>query len=118
MKTKFGVIPAGIQVLTKTQASQVDLGPLTQLQGTWVSDPGMGWNVIAVPGPPQQEFVLEVIPYIETLTFKPVVTASNRGPFIDGVENTQQIVGLMYEQLIHSTCETDFCNARGFGKHG
>ncbi len=116
MKTKFGVIPAGIQILTKAQASQVDLGPLTQLQGTWVSDPGMGWNVIAVPGPPQQEFVLEVIPYIETLTFKPVVTASNRGPFIDGVENTQQIVGLMYEQQIHSTCETDFCNARGFGK--
>lgn len=116
MKNKFGAMPVGIQELTKAQAKQVDLGPLTQLQGTWVSDPGMGWNVIAVPGPPDKEFVLEVIPYIETLSFKPVVTASNRGPFIDGVEHTQQIVGLMYEQKIHSTCETDFCNSRGFGK--
>jgi len=87
------------------------------LQGEWTSKApkgttASGWNVIAVPGP--SGFVLEVIPYEETLTFTPVVAAGNRGPFVDGVQQDQQLFGLMYEQIIHSVCDTDFCNERGF----
>lgn len=115
MEHQFAPMPMGIQILSEAEAQNVNLGPLTQLQGTWKSTQGMGWNVIAVPGPPKQEFILEVIPYIETLTFTPVVAASNRGPFVGNVEQTQQLVGLMYEQIITSTCDTPFCNARGFG---
>ena len=110
---------SGIRVLTAAQAQDVDLGPLTQLQGTWVNAPlsspdriAQGWNVIAVPGTPS--FTLEIIPYTETLTFTPVVVADNRGPFINGQEVTQQITGLMYKQEILSACPTDFCAERGF----
>jgi hypothetical protein len=115
MEQTTASLPVGARILTKAEAANVDLGPLTQLQGTWKSAKGMGWNVIAVPGPPSQEFILEVIPYIETLTFTPVVAASNRGPFVNGTEEVQQLVGLMYEQVIVSTCNTPFCNTRGFG---
>jgi hypothetical protein len=115
MENTQQALPVGARILTAAEAATVNLGPLTQLQGTWKSAPGLGWNVIAVPGPPQQEFVLEVIPYIETLTFTPVVAASNRGPFVNGVEQVQQLVGLMYRQVITSTCNTPFCNSRGFG---
>jgi hypothetical protein len=121
MNQNTSTLPVGARVLSADEASSVDLGALTQLQGTWKSEQGLGWNVIAVPGPPFSatntkivEFVLEVIPYIETLTFTPVVAASNRGPFNGDVEDTQNIVGLMYEQSIISTCTTDFCNSRGF----
>ena len=113
----------GIKVLTPEQAAaaNVDLGPLAQLVGEWVNVPAIpsqqqasGWNLISVPGPPPDGFVFEVIPYTEQLTFSPVVVAGNRGLFADGVENTQTINGLLYEQIIHSACTTDMCTNRGF----
>ncbi|MFC3812644.1 heme-binding protein [Lacihabitans lacunae] len=107
----FGV---GIRILTEIEASTADLGALKNLQGAWSSSSGMGWNVISVPGTKEQEFVYEVIPYTEKLTFTPVVAASNRGPFIEGQEETQNLVGLLYEQEIFSECDTDFCKQRGF----
>ncbi|MGZ6539849.1 MAG: heme-binding protein, partial [Bacteroidia bacterium] len=71
--------------------------------------------VIAVPGPKNtQGFTLEVIPYEETLSFKPVVVAGNRGPFVDGVQEEQNLTGLIYEQRVFSSCDTDFCKQRGF----
>ena len=104
----------GIQLLSKSEANDVDLGPLAGLQGAWEAQPGQGWNVISVPGTGSDGFVLEVIPYKETLTFTPVVTAGNRGPVVDGVQQDQQLVGLLYEQIITSVCTSDFCNERGF----
>jgi len=126
--------PMGIRLLSTEEIAVTDLGPLTQLQGTWTGKPDNGWNVISVPGPNQvpapaptpgapaipvpevqtDGFILEVIPYEETLTFSPVVLATNRGPFINGVEQNQELAGLMYEQIITSTCTTDFCHKRGF----
>lgn len=105
---------AGVRVLKTADATQVDLGPLASLVGTWTSPEtnNQGWNVIAVPGP--QGFILEVIPYKETLTFSPVVVAGNRGPFVNGEEQVQNIVGLLYEQSIISVCDTEVCNERGF----
>ncbi|TCJ19610.1 hypothetical protein EPD60_00355 [Flaviaesturariibacter flavus] len=111
---QFGM---GIKFISETEEDKVDLGPLTALEGTWKSKPGDGWNVIAVPG--QSGFVLEVIPYVETLSFKPVVVALNRGPFAGKTDSTgavQSITGLMYEQIIISDCDTDFCQQRGFAK--
>ena len=111
----------GIKLLSSLEAASVDLGPLAGLQGSWVSvvpsnAPANGWNVIAVPGPTSTDgFTLEVIPYTETLTFTPVVVAGNRGPIINGVQEEQNIVGLMYEQVITSVCTTDLCNKMGFG---
>ncbi|MBE0620230.1 MAG: hypothetical protein IH605_06530 [Burkholderiales bacterium] len=92
------------------------MGPLTRLQGTWQSpaSPNQGWNVIAVPGPAGDGFVLEIIPYQETLTFSPVVVAGNRGPFVGGNETVQSIVGLLYEQVITSVCDNAPCKQRGF----
>lgn len=105
---------AGIQVLKPTENNTADLGPLAQLVGTWTSsdNPQTGWNVIAVPGP--NGFVLEIIPYKETITFSPVVVASNRGPFVNGNEEVQNIVGLLYEQSVISTCTLQKCTDRGF----
>lgn len=110
---------AGIQVISDAAAIQsIDLGPLAQLVGTWTSpqSPAQGWNVIAVPGPGGSggTFILEVIPYMERLTFSPVVVAMNRGRFSGGTEAVQNIAGLMYEQVITSVCETPFCAQRGF----
>ena len=125
-------MPKGIRILTAAEAAQVNLGPLAQLQGKWKSKdvkPALiasGWNVISVPGPinppppPPAKldgFVLEVIPYTEELTFCPVVTAGNRGPFAaDGsTENDQSITGLLYEQIIKSACPGNKpCTQRGF----
>lgn len=105
----------GIRTLTVEEQELVDLGPLAGLQGTWEADPFQGWNVIAVPGPQNtQGFTLEVIPYKEKLTFTPVVVAGNRGPFVNGVQQDQNLVGLMYEQTIVSVCNSDFCVQRGF----
>jgi hypothetical protein len=107
----------GIRILTEKESMKVDLGPLTKLKGKWEGKPNMGWNVISVPGPnpPPDGFVLEVIPYKETLKFSStVVLADNRGPFPGTSEDTQQIVGLMYQQEIRSVCTTARCNDRGF----
>lgn len=105
---------AGIQVFKANNDQNIDLGPLTQLVGKWGSTetPQTGWNVIAVPGP--SGFILEIIPYKEILTFSPVVVAGNRGAFVNGQEEVQNIVGLMYEQSVISTCTLDKCADRGF----
>lgn len=109
---------AGAKVLTAEQASTVDLGPLQQLLGSW--EGSSGWNVIAVPGPnsgtgpDSGSFILEIIPYKETLSFSPVVVALNRGPFVNGSEENLSIVGLLYEQTIISTCTAQSCTNRGF----
>jgi hypothetical protein len=112
----------GIKILSPELAelADIDLGPLSGLVGEWANivqiagaEPN-GWNLISVPGPPPEGFVLEVIPYTERLTFTPVVVAGNRGLFKDGTENVQQINGLLYEQIIHSACTTEECKKRGF----
>lgn len=103
---------AGIRLLNEQEAAQIDFGPLTLLQGTWKGQPMQGWNVIAVPGP--KDFILEVIPYEETLTFSPAAIAGNRGPFTNGVENTQNVAGFLYQQIITSTCDSALCKERGF----
>lgn len=103
---------AGIRLLNEKEAAQVNFGPLTQLQGTWKGQPMQGWNVIAVPGP--KDFILEVIPYEETLTFSPAAIAGNRGPFTNGQENTQNVTGFLYQQIITSACDSDLCKQRGF----
>jgi len=110
--TLFGM---GAKILEGVDAESVDLGPLNNLNGTWIGKPFDGWNVIAVPGPQNQNgFTLEVIPYEEKLTFNPVVVAGNRGTFVNGVEQDQSIAGLMYEQIVTSVCDTQFCSDRGF----
>ena len=114
---KIAPFHMGIRELDPQQAQSVNLGPLRQLQGTWIGKPNDGWNVISVPGPkaPDAGFVLEVIPYREVLTFTPVVVAANRGPFnAAGTEAVQEIAGLLYNQAIFSTCETKNCSDRGF----
>ena len=111
----------GIRHLSATQANEVDLGPLAQLPGTWVSAPidpkliAQGWNVISVPAVPNG-FVYEVIPYTETLTFSPVIIAAgNRGPVVNGQQIEQMITGLSYEQKIISACPAGAkCEERGF----
>lgn len=102
----------GIRLLSPSEANSVDLGPLQQLTGTWVGNPGDGWNVIAVPD--TKGFILEIIPYQETLTFSPIVIAGNRGPFVNGNEEVQNITGLLYQQSITSVCDTESCSERGF----
>jgi len=87
-----------------------DLGPLKDLAGTWV---GKGWNLIAVPinsrrarntvGCPgktpkreRENFCVEIMPYIETLTFTPIgAPVPNRGFPIDTF-----VVGLHYQQVV------------------
>ncbi|MEZ4931960.1 MAG: heme-binding protein [Saprospiraceae bacterium] len=128
MKAKFRkstfkkLFGAGVKVLSKEEATKVDLGPLTQLLGKWSSprpvgdDPAEGWNVIAVPGPTNtQGFTLEVIPYMETWSFSPVVVASNRGAFKGSKQTVQLLSGLIYEQKVTSVCDSKFCTDRGFG---
>lgn len=115
MQTKLTEFGMGIKVLGAEEALTAELGPLAKLAGTWKGKGFDGWNVIAVPGPTNtQGFTLEVIPYEETLTFTPVVVAGNRGPFVSNVQEEQNLVGLMYEQTVHSVCPTDFCKQRGF----
>jgi hypothetical protein len=122
----------GIKLLSPDLAEQadIDLGPLTNLVGEWISVSALsqqapsGWNVISVPGRLAigEGFVLDVIPYTEKLSFKPVVVAGNRGLFTGAgtQENVQQINGLLYEQVIHSMCPADtpgnqhVCNKMGF----
>jgi hypothetical protein len=108
----------GAKLLKGAEADAIDLGPLADLKGQWIGESFMGWNVIAVPGPLANGgsggFILEVIPYRETLKFTPVVVAGNRGVFADGKQSEQQITGLMYEQVVTSVCDTDVCKKMGF----
>lgn len=115
------------------------LGPLYDFAGTWTNDPGQGWNLIAVPGPLQSDgepsffnsahgFILETIPYIETISFQPISVTLNRGEFRGQppVEQIQQIGAMLYEQRINSAgvdpsnpnyaAINQFFNERGFGK--
>lgn len=98
------------------------LGPLYDMVGTWTNDPEQGWNLIAVPGPLESDgdpsffnnahgFILETIPYIETITFTPISVTLNRGQFRPQVsfgrppsdeQQIQQIGALLYEQRISS----------------
>jgi hypothetical protein len=108
----------GVRLLEGAEANTVDLGPLTELKGTWEGQPFDGWNVIAVPGPRSNGgpggFILEIIPYKETLTFKPVVQAGNRGIINDFKQSEQQITGLVYGQRITSVCDRGNCAEMGF----
>ncbi|RYY90721.1 MAG: hypothetical protein EOO15_01395 [Chitinophagaceae bacterium] len=106
----------GIEVIkSDEQAEGIDLGPLALLKGRWVGAPNMGWNVITVPAP--NAFAVEVIPYREEFTFTPVVVALNRGPIdAERQQQTQTVTGLVYEQVVYSTCTTDYCAERGFSE--
>lgn len=120
------------------------LGPLYDLAGVWTNDPGQGWNLIAVPGPLNDDgqpsyfnnghgFILETIPYIETITFTPISVTLNRGQFRPRVsfgqpptneQQIQQIGAMLYEQRISSAgvdkshkdyaAITQFFEERGF----
>lgn len=81
-----------------------NLGPLKELMGTWEGQPNDGWNIISIPA--KEGFRFEVIPYSEVLTFNPkiLVAADNVGPVLNGTENNQELYGLMYEQIIKSSC--------------
>lgn len=70
------------------------LGPLTELPGTWV---GKGFNLIAVPDYSQRFFTLEPNASIETLTF-----TSIGGPLPDRGSHQEDIffVGLHYFQQV------------------
>jgi len=86
-----------------------------------VGAPFDGWNVISVPAPVRNGggpggFVVEVIPYKETLTFRPVVQAGNRGVFTGDNQAEQLITGLVYEQRITSVCNAPKCVEMGFGE--
>lgn len=123
METKF---PFPFRRLKKSDSDLQDkLGPLFGMVGNWSSgkNPNTGLNIIAVPGPqpPPNDpehfgggFVLEVIPYTETLNFEPISVTLNRGPFVNGIEQTQEIGALLYDQVITSNCNSDFCKQRGF----
>ena len=118
--TNMSNLPVGAKILSASASEVQDLGPLQPLLGTWTSAPGAGWNTISVPAPPDISngtgFLLEIVPYIETLTFQPAVIAANRGPVVDGEQVTQNVVGLIYEQKIISDCDIDACTSRGLGK--
>ncbi len=123
MKSQIDVsnLPYRVRLLDEIDPIiETGLGPLAGLVGTWTSAAGAGWNVIAVPATfpsaaEDQGFCLEVIPYLETLTFQAaVIGAGNRGPVVDGVQEDQQIFGLIYEQTVTSDCNSAFCQARGF----
>lgn len=81
------------------------LGPLKALRGSWKGAPNDGWNIISIPG--KGSFKFEVIPYSEVLNFNPkiLVGADNVGRMTESEENIQQLFGLMYEQIINSSCE-------------
>ena len=117
----------GARVLTVAESKTVDIGPLRKLIGKWQGlvpvNQGLiasGWNVISVPGEGGQglrnQFVYEVIPYTENLTFSPaVIQAGNRGPVVNGTQIDQNIYGLIYEQEIVSARPANaFSATRGF----
>jgi len=77
--------------------SKKDLGPLTNLVGTWTNVSGaIGFNLIAVPVKDPTSFQLLTHQYIETITFKEITAnVPNRG----GI-NQQNITGLTYDLVI------------------
>lgn len=92
----------GLDAFTPEEDAQ--LGPLKELTGKWVGAPNDGWNIISIPA--KGGFRFEVTPFSETLTFNPniFVDAGNVGPVLNGEENNQQLYGLMYEQVVNSSC--------------
>lgn len=77
--------------------SKKDLGPLTQLVGTWTNAPGVsGFNLIAVPNANPSGFNLVTNEYVETIVFKELTAdVPNRG----GVHQ-QNITGLTYDLVV------------------
>lgn len=92
------------------------LGPLAGFVGKWENSPHDGWNVIAIPGPSGDNpaiqdipiamagsgFILETIPYLETITFEPIAVTLNNGNFENDQRLVQHIGGLSYSQVITS----------------
>jgi hypothetical protein len=74
-----------------------ELGPLKDLVGTWTGN--KGFNLIAVPSGPKS-FQLEVMPYMETITFSPVGALV---PNKDGTPNFMKIPALEYELRVSDT---------------
>ena len=112
-----------------TELSQVEddellrktLGPLYNLLGTWVNDDRSndfpaGWNIIGVPAEGDASpdypyavgdagFLVETIPYTETLSFTPISLTLNHGLFNPNErkqEQVQKIGAVLYEQTIES----------------
>ena len=99
-----------LRLSEETEKTVEDLGPLNDLAGTWV---GKGWNMIAVPinsddprntvgcpgipaSPARENFCIEIMPYVETLTFTPIgAPVPNRGFPINTF-----VVGLHYQQVV------------------
>jgi hypothetical protein len=89
------------------EAAALDLGPFTDVVGTWEGE--TGWNLVAVPlmppdpekpSPPDDDrFTLLIQQYRERITFTPMVDTPNRSgtgatAFVKGVEYTLQIFEL------------------------
>lgn len=74
-----------------------ELGPLKNLIGTWIGN--KGFNLIAVPTGPKS-FQLEIMPYMETITFSPVGALV---PNKDGTPNFMKVPALEYELRVSDT---------------
>lgn len=104
-----------------------DLGPLTQLPGTWANEPslpGAGWNMIAVPfaAPGSRlDYRLLLNRYNEILSFHLVDKAvPNRGIERGATpsEADQFVVTLDYTQFIHQIAAADFPESGSAGAKG
>ncbi len=89
---------------SEAEKAKDSLGLLYPLMGTWQGEDNDGWNIISIPS--KTGFRFEVVPYSEVLKFNSevLVGADNVGPVLNGEPTTQQLVGLMYEQIIKSSC--------------
>jgi hypothetical protein len=98
------ISPSGAPRFARDPATQADeLGPLAGLVGTWVG--ANGWELIAVPDP-KEDFVLLIIPYVETLNVTPigapVPNRSKAGPsFVNGVMYETRITSLKDHGVLH-----------------
>ena len=86
-----------------------DLGPLAELEGTWVGN--KGWNIVALPSAGSKpedtgKFTLLVRPFTETLTFNAIGgLVRNRGgavdQFIGALEYHQHVADLETAEAMH-----------------
>jgi len=87
-----------LRLASNLEDTTKQFGPLTDLIGTWVGT--KGWNLIAVPNQ-KGGFILEVVPYFETIVISPLSTPTpNRGKKI-----IQEVPTLMYSLSIHSSID-------------
>ncbi len=90
--------------LGKAELGDTELGPFSELPGTWKSLPGRGWNMIALPfDPGPLNYRLLMNQYDEELVFQFVDKAvPNRGLDLEGDEpdGDQFVVALDYQQTI------------------